>query len=171
MKHRHLEIAPGTNIEDLPAAALVDLLERGDLNDWKPIAAAIAQNPSGDLANRVLRLVGAYPMYGTSALWRSWILRRRDMAEGQRGEPGASRPSTLAALRRDRGLTQVEVAARMKISQSDLSKLERRTDLRLSTLRSLAAALGASLRVLLCFSDGSRREIGVEDSDRRDPIH
>lgn len=83
MKHRHLEVQPGTPAERLPAAAVVDLLERGDLGDWRPIAAAIAKEPYGDFAERVLRLVDAYPMYGTSALWRAWIARRRELAEGE----------------------------------------------------------------------------------------
>ena len=54
----------------------------------------------------------------------------------------------LAALRRSHGLTQVELARRMGISQSDLSKLERRRDIRLSTLRFHAAALGGDIRIL-----------------------
>jgi len=42
VKHRHLEFQPGTSFEDHPSAALVDILERGDLTDWKPIAEAMA---------------------------------------------------------------------------------------------------------------------------------
>lgn len=168
MKHRHLEVAPGKSIEDLPAAVVADLLERGDLGDWRPIAAAIAKDPACELAGRVLRLVDAYPMYGTSALWRAWIERRRDLAEGRQPEPATTPPSSLGAVRRELGLTQVEIAARMQISQSDLSKLERRADLRFSTLRSFASALGARLRVLLCHPDGSQREVRLSGSDRHD---
>lgn len=165
--HRHLEVAPGTPPAKLPAAAVADLLERGDLDDWRPLARAIAREPEGILARRVLALAGACPMYGTSPLWRAWIEHRRDLAEGARGprhapHPAARprpRPLSLAALRRSRGLTQVGLAARMHISQSDLSKLEHRRDLRLSTLQALARALGARLRTVIRFRDGSEVEV------------
>jgi len=149
VKHRHLEIAPGTPADGLPSAAIVDLLERGDLRDWRPLLAAIARAPDGELAARVLRLVDAYPAYGTSPLWRSWIHHRRDIAGGCRAARAATRPVSLASIRRRLGLTQVEVGARMGISQSDLSKLERRGDMRISTLASYAKALGVELHVVL----------------------
>ena len=37
MTHRHLEISPATAAEDLPSAAIVDTLQRGDLDAWLPI--------------------------------------------------------------------------------------------------------------------------------------
>ncbi len=82
MNHRHLEVVSGTPAEALPLAAIVDILQRGDLDDWRPIARAIRRDPMGELAGKVLRLVDAYPMYGTSSLWRSWIDRCRARAEG-----------------------------------------------------------------------------------------
>ena len=59
----------------------------------------------------------------------------------------------LAALRLRRGRTQVEAARRMGISQSDVSKLERRRDLRISTLRDYARAIGGRLRLLVVLPD------------------
>ena len=60
-------------------------------------------------------------------------------------------------VRRDRGaaLTQAELAERLGISQSDVSKLERRRDVRLSTLRDDTAALGARLRLVAETRDGA----------------
>ena len=151
MNHRHLEVVSGTPVEAQPLAAVVDILQRGDLDEWRPIARAILRDPMGEFAGKVLRLVDAYPMYGTSSLWRSWIDRCRARAEN-----GAlSREVKPSTLRRRLGLTQVEVAGRMGISQSDLSKLERRRDLRLSTLRSYAQALGGGIRVLFVSGDGT----------------
>lgn len=161
MKHRHLEYPPGTPVEERPIAAIVDALQRGDLNDWKPIAAAVARDPHGPFAARVLDLVAAYPAYGTSALWRAWIERRRAAAETT--VPAA--PVGLARLRRKLGLTQVEVARRIGISQSDLSKLERRKDVRLSTLAAYAEAIGGRLRIL--FAGGAEiAEIRVGESGK-----
>lgn len=155
MIHRHLEARPEIPVENLPLAAVVDILERGDLREWQPLAAAVARDPWGEFAATIMRLIDAHPMYGTSPLWRSWIDRRRARLEPIQGE---RRTAGLAALRRDHGLTQVEVATRIGISQSDLSKLERRHDIRISTLRAYVAAIGGRLR-LICESQGRETEL------------
>jgi DNA-binding Xre family transcriptional regulator len=157
VSHRHLDIAPDTPAEQLPSAAIVDTLERGDLDDWRPIAAAVARDPLGAFAERVLHLVNAYPMYGSSPLWRMWIDRCRARAEGA-AVLGASK--TLAEIRRDSGLTQTNLADRIGMSQSDLSKLERRNDVRISTLRAYLEALGGSLRIVF-ESGGIRKRIRI----------
>ncbi len=145
MKHRHLQYPSSTPAEELPTAAIVDALERGDLDAWQPIAAAVARAPHGAFAEKVLRLLDAYPMYGTSPLWRAWIDRCRARAEGSLLP---CRQVPLAELRRSLGLSQVELAQRMEMSQSDLSKFERRQDVRLSTLRAYANGLGGRLQIL-----------------------
>lgn len=86
MIHRHLEVADRTPPERQPLAAIVELLQRGDLNDWRPIAQAISRDPHGPFAARVLRLLDAYPAYGTSALWRAWITRCRSRPPGAEAE-------------------------------------------------------------------------------------
>jgi DNA-binding XRE family transcriptional regulator len=139
VEFRHLDYAPDTPVVALGPAGLDALLERGDLDAWAPLARAVAHDPWGSTADAVLRLCGAHPMYGTSVLWRTWIERRRR-------RPGPA-VRTLAGARARAGLTQAEVAARMGISQSDVSKIERRSDLRLSTLRAYARAIGARLSV------------------------
>lgn len=49
----------------------------------------------------------------------------------------------LAALRREQGLSQTQIAARMRTSQSAVARLEAgQDDIRLSTLRRYAGALG-----------------------------
>lgn len=50
---------------------------------------------------------------------------------------------SLAMIRKAGELTQEEVAARLGIGQGDVSKLERREDLLLSTLRKYLTAAGA----------------------------
>ena len=53
---------------------------------------------------------------------------------------------SLAALRRERGMSQTEVAARMGTSQSALARLESgQVDARLSTLARYAAAMDTDL--------------------------
>jgi hypothetical protein len=80
MIHRHLDIPVDLAISEVGDAALDDLLDRGELADWQRLLRAIAADPLGDLATRVLRLSQANPRYGTSALWQAWILHRRQTA-------------------------------------------------------------------------------------------
>lgn len=158
MIHRHLRVRPDTPAEELPLAAVADLLERGDLEDWRPLAVAVRHDPHGRLAENIARLVDANPLYGTSPLWRSWIDRCRIRAEGTAAPPLLT---GLAQLRRRLGLTQARLAPKVGVSQSDLSKLERRRDVRLSSLQSYARALGGRLRILFDLPSGQfevRRE-------------
>jgi len=152
VRHRHLELPASTAAADLPDAAIDDLLDRGDLDDWRAILREIARNPQGPVAERVLRLVEQHPMQGTSALFRSWIETLRGKSEPAPG-PGPS----LAAIRRGRGLTQQQVADRLGMTQPEVSKLERRRDVRLSTLRAYVAALGGEPVVTARFDDEEHR--------------
>jgi DNA-binding XRE family transcriptional regulator len=61
----------------------------------------------------------------------------------------------LRALREAAGLTQEELAQRVAITQSELSKLERREDHRISTVRRYVAALGGELEIVAVV-DGKR---------------
>jgi DNA-binding XRE family transcriptional regulator len=141
MRSRRLDYGAHTEVAELGAAALDDLLENGELEAWTPLLRAIAKDPWGRAAETVLRLCDAHPMYGTSALWRVWIERRRERAQREQ--------TTLADARARAGLTQAQVAERLGITQADVSKLERRADVRLSTLRAYARAIGARLRIEL----------------------
>ncbi len=147
MIHRHLDVAPGAPVEELPLAAIHDLLDRGDLDDWRPLLRHIERDPDGELTRAVARLVDAYPMYGTSPLFRAWIERCRNRRPPP--VPGERETGSLADLRLSLGKTQGEVARAMGISQSDYSKLERRRDVRVSTLRAAAGALGGSLHLVI----------------------
>jgi len=60
----------------------------------------------------------------------------------------------LAEIREHRGLTQVDVARVMQTSQASVSKLERREDLYLSTLRGFVKALGGKLELAAVFPEG-----------------
>jgi len=147
MRHRHLDVEPATPVSELGLAALDDVLERGDLADWRPLLAEVRRDPWGSVADRILHLVEHHQMPGTSALWRSWI-------EEQRSTTGSFHAgSALRELRLGQGLTQQQVAERLGMTQPEVSKLERRRDIRLSTLRSYVTALRGRL-VLSARLDG-----------------
>jgi len=61
----------------------------------------------------------------------------------------------LRALREAVGLTQEELASRVEVTQSQLSKLERREDHRISTVRRYVEALGGQLEIF-AFVEGKR---------------
>lgn len=162
MIHRHLDYSEDAPVTAVGDAAIDDVLDRGDLRDWQPLLRAIAIDPFGEVAERVLRLCDANPRYGTSPLWRAWIAKRRAMAQAARG-PELS----LADLRRRRGLSQAALAARIGMSQSDLSKTEHRTDWRISTVASIVEGLG--LRVKLAVEDEAGRVVGNITRDSPSP--
>ncbi len=60
---------------------------------------------------------------------------------------------TLRELRRARALTQASVARELGVSQDAVSRLERRSDLLLSTLRRTVEAMGGSLSLTARFPD------------------
>jgi hypothetical protein len=61
--------------------------------------------------------------------------------------------TTLRDLRKARDLTQAEIGAALKIGQDQVSRIEQRTDMLLSTLRNYVASLGGDMHVLIEFPD------------------
>jgi transcriptional regulator with XRE-family HTH domain len=60
---------------------------------------------------------------------------------------------TLQQLRRARKLTQQKVAKSLRIGQEGVSRLEKRSDLLISTLRSYVEAMGGNLSLVAQFPD------------------
>ena len=54
---------------------------------------------------------------------------------------------SLAEFRKAVGITQVKLAGKLNITQENVSRLERRKDMHLSTLRKYVEALGGELEV------------------------
>lgn len=60
---------------------------------------------------------------------------------------------TLRELRHARKLTQVRIAKTLGITQDSVSRLEKRSDLLLSTLRKTVEAMGGNLSLIAEFPD------------------
>src|SRR6202795_117171 len=60
---------------------------------------------------------------------------------------------TLRELRHARKLTQVRMAKKLGITQDSVSRLEKRSDLLLSTLRKTVEAMGGNLSLVAEFPD------------------
>ena len=72
----------------------------------------------------------------------------------------------LADLRRARSLTQQHLATRLEMTQSELSRLERRDNLMISTLAKFIAATGGQLRVVAVYDD---IEVDIDLNDASAP--
>jgi transcriptional regulator with XRE-family HTH domain len=71
---------------------------------------------------------------------------------------------TLRDLRKAHKLTQQRVAEALHISQDGVSRIEKRSDFLISTLRSYVEAMGGRLRLVVEFRD--RKPITLTDLDR-----
>lgn len=60
---------------------------------------------------------------------------------------------SLQALRKARARSQKQVGERLKVKQAEVSKIERRTDLYVSTLRHYIEAVGGELEIIARFPD------------------
>jgi transcriptional regulator with XRE-family HTH domain len=60
----------------------------------------------------------------------------------------------LDELREARNMTQQNLAEVFGVKQASISKMERRTDMYVSTLRSMVRAMGGELKIEAVFPDG-----------------
>lgn len=87
----------------------------------------------------------------------------------------------LKELRKALQLTQDTIAETMHMSQGDVSKLERRADMYISTIRNYLHAMNAELDIVARFPDGRTvkinqfHDVGGHDEHRRredrEPAH
>ncbi|MGA2167925.1 MAG: XRE family transcriptional regulator [Terracidiphilus sp.] len=66
---------------------------------------------------------------------------------------------TLYQLREARNLTQVSLAKVLNVNQGAVSRMEKRTDMYVSTLRNFIQAMGGQLQVKAIFPEG---EVQIE---------
>jgi transcriptional regulator with XRE-family HTH domain len=74
--------------------------------------------------------------------------------------------ATLRQLREARERSQAEMAEKLHIQQAAVSKLERRTDMYLSTLRSYIEAMGGKLEIIARFPN---RAVRIKQFEALDP--
>ena len=74
-------------------------------------------------------------------------------AEAEAITDALDRDLSLADLRRARAMTQDQLASDLQIGQASIAKLERRTDMSLSTLRRFVEAMGGELDITARFPD------------------
>ncbi len=79
----------------------------------------------------------------------------------------ALRAMPLEELREARALTQTQLAQVLHVSQGAVSKVERRADMYISTLRSYVRAIGGDLQIRAVFPEGEVLINQFEDLEGR----
>ena len=90
--------------------------------------------------------------------------KRRQAIEKRAAELIAEE-ATLRQLREAQERSQEEVAKKLHINQAGVSKLERRTDMYLSTLRGFIEAMGGKLEIVARFPGQAVRITQFENLD------
>ena len=72
----------------------------------------------------------------------------------------------LNELRAARLLTQESIAKSLGINQAAVSKIERRADMYISTLRDFVAAMGGELEITARFPDGAVKIQQFEEAEK-----
>lgn len=85
-------------------------------------------------------------------LIRDFTPERRRRVEARKAELRAAMP--LHELRRARAMTQQAIGEALQVQQPAVAKLERRTDMYVSNLRSYVEALGGKLSIVAEFPQG-----------------
>jgi transcriptional regulator with XRE-family HTH domain len=91
--------------------------------------------------------------------------KKEQRAIKKRADELIAEEAALRQLREARERSQQEVARRLRIKQAAVTKLERRTDVYLSTLRSTIEAMGGELEIIARFPNMSVRIEQFESLD------
>jgi transcriptional regulator with XRE-family HTH domain len=73
----------------------------------------------------------------------------------------------LQELRHARNLSQEQLAQTLSVKQAAVSKLQKRTDMYISTLRNFIKAMGGDLEITAKFPDGAIQISQFEDIDSK----
>lgn len=118
LKFRNLEVDPMAPVEQWPHEAVQAALERGSLEDWRRMAAAIQTDPWGPFVRRLEDVLRYCRPYGVAPLMERMLILVREQTEAEeRSEVAAE----VTSLLRQSGLTQAEFATRIGTSASRLS--------------------------------------------------
>jgi DNA-binding transcriptional regulator YiaG len=144
---RNVDMVPDDPVEDWPQEAIQTALERGGLEHWSRLAAAIDAEPWGPVTRRVEETLSYSRPYGTATVFERTIARARNAAEEAERRAVATE---IGGLVRDSDLTRREFASRVGTSAS-----------RLSTYVTGKVTPSAALMVRM------RRVAGVDKAQRR----
>jgi hypothetical protein len=118
VEFRNVDASPADDVRTWPYEALVAVIDRGLVGDWRPIFAELRRSPWGKVARRVEQYVSYREPDGVSTLFALAIERARVDAEGKDRAEVVARVN--AAVERS-GLTNRDFARLVGTSASRLS--------------------------------------------------
>lgn len=118
---RNVDFNRAEPIEEWPFEAILAMVERGSIADWRLLAHAIREGPWGAVARQVEQIASWQENYGADALLLGVIERAR---EAVRNEARQRYASYMRGLRKSTGLTLREFAELAGTSASRLSAYE-----------------------------------------------
>ena len=98
-----------------------------------------------------------------STLTKESTPERRQRIEAKKAELRVAMP--LHELRQARVMTQKALSEILAVNQPAIAKMERRTDMYVSTLRSYIEALGGRLKIVAEFPEGEVAITNFSDAD------
>ena len=118
---RNVDVDESAPLATWPPEAIEILVDRGNLSDWRRIAAALAQDPWGPLARTVQEIVGIDSHYGVDRILERVLQRERERhtLAGRRRYADHLRDLRLSA-----GLSMRELAAAAGTSAARISDYE-----------------------------------------------
>lgn len=115
---RNVDASPFDDVDTWPYEALVTVIDRGMVADWRPIFAELRRSPWGRVARRVERYLSYREPDGAGTLFALAIERdRSDADRADRAEVAARLREAVARS----GLTNAEFAELVGTSASRLS--------------------------------------------------
>lgn len=115
---RNLDFDPARPLAQWPSEAILTLIERGTLADWRRLNAEIHNEPWGEVARKVEQALRVSQAYGVTSLLQRAIGRAREQAAAR------ERREVAAQIRQcldESGLSRREFAERLGTSTSRLS--------------------------------------------------
>lgn len=149
VEFRNVDASPTDDVRTWPYEALVIVMDRGLVSDWKPVFAEIRRSPWGRVARRVERYLSYREPDQVSRLFSLAIDRARDDAER------ADRREAAARVR--------EAVARSGLTSARFAEMVGTSAPRLSTYASGKVTPSAAMLLRI---ERVGRECGEQDNDR-----
>ena len=108
----------------------------------------------------------AYRPIPSDEVTASWSPERKARVAA-RAEEIIAENFALSDIRKSRKVTQEQVAERLGGKQVYISRLEKRSDTKISTLRNYIKALGGELQLMVTFPEGTTMSIKDLGAERR----
>ncbi|HKR50073.1 MAG TPA: helix-turn-helix transcriptional regulator [Pseudonocardiaceae bacterium] len=112
---RNIDVSPEDPVEVWTTEAILTALERGGLEHWRRIAAAINEDPWGPVARRVEEALRVSQLYGVGVVMADVLAAARRRAER------AAVAAEITRLQAASGITRAEFASAIGTSVSRLS--------------------------------------------------